>query len=106
MQEGEEALMLVDFSRRRHDGQFPLDLEGLPAAVQAGAPVTVTVVRYARDFTPGTRHRTPVEGATVAGGGATAVTGADGRRRSASPTRDGRRQGEQGGGRASRRPSP
>jgi hypothetical protein len=79
MQEGEEALMLVDFSPQAVMTQFPLDLEGLPAAVQAGAPVTVTVVRYVGDFTPGTGTRTPVEGATVAGGGATAVTGADGR---------------------------
>jgi hypothetical protein len=41
--------------------------------VQTGTSVTVTVVTYALDGTP-----TPVEGATVAGGGTAAVTRPDG----------------------------
>jgi hypothetical protein len=80
MQEGDEALMLVDISSATFTPtRFPLDLEGLPAAVEVGKPVKVTVVAYvAPDGTPGTGTRTPVEGATVAGGGATATTAADG----------------------------
>jgi hypothetical protein len=78
MKDGDEALMLVDISAPAPSA-FPLDLEGLPAAIEVGKPVTVTVVSYVTDGTPGTGSRTPVAGATVAGGGASAVTGADGR---------------------------
>ena len=77
MKNGDEALMLVDISAPAPSA-FPLDLEGLPAGIQVGQPVTVTVVSYVTDGTPGTGARTPVAGATVAGGGASAVTGADG----------------------------
>jgi hypothetical protein len=75
MAEGEEALMLVDRSPPPEfaPSRFPLGLRGLPAAVQTGSPVTVSVVVHALDGS--TR---PVAGATVAGGGASAVTGADG----------------------------
>jgi hypothetical protein len=78
MKDGDEALMLVDFSPQGEMTRFPLDLEGLPAAVEVGRPVTVTVVAYVGNFTPGTGTRTPVEGATVSGGGASAVTGPGG----------------------------
>jgi hypothetical protein len=74
MSEGQEALFLVDRTPPPDFAftSFPLALR-LPAAVQAGAPVSALVLRYAVDGSA-----TPVEGATVAGGGATAVTGADG----------------------------
>jgi hypothetical protein len=80
MEDGDEALMLVDIASPTFTPtQFPLDLEGLPAAVEVGKPVTVTVVAYVTaDGAPGTGTRTPVEGATVSGGGATATTGAGG----------------------------
>jgi hypothetical protein len=75
MREGEEALMLVDRTPPPDfaSTSFPLGLRGVPAAVQAGTPVTVSVVSYALDGTA-----TPVDGAAVSGGGAGAVTGADG----------------------------
>jgi hypothetical protein len=80
MKNGDEALMLADISSATFaPTRFPLDLEGVPAAIEAGKPVTVTVVAYVTpDGAPGSGTRTPVEGATVTGGGARAVTGADG----------------------------
>ena len=75
MNEGEEVLMLVDRTPPPTfaSTSFPLALRGVPAAVQVGTPVTVSVVTFATDGTA-----SPVAGATVAGGGATAVTGANG----------------------------
>jgi hypothetical protein len=76
MQAGDEALMLVDRSGPAPDyasTAFPLGLRGLPAGARAGAPVHVDVVLFAADGST-----TPVQGATVAGGGASALTGADG----------------------------
>jgi len=75
MASGEEALMLVDRSPAPDfaPSQFPLSLRGLPAAAQAGVAVPVSVVVHALDGS--TR---PVAGATVSGGGASAVTAADG----------------------------
>jgi hypothetical protein len=75
MAAGDEALFLVDRSPPPDFAPtaFPLALRGLPAAVQVGAPVSVSVVSFGLDGTA-----TPVEGATVGGGGASAVTGADG----------------------------
>jgi hypothetical protein len=76
MDEGDEVLMLVDRTPPPTfaSTSFPLGLRGVPAAVQAGTPVIVSVVTFAADGTA-----SPVDGATVAGGGATATTGADGR---------------------------
>jgi hypothetical protein len=54
-----------------------LSLSGVPAIAQPGQSLTVTVTRTTSDFT-GTVTRAPVAGATVAGGGATATTAADG----------------------------
>jgi hypothetical protein len=81
MAAGDEALMLVDVAADPYaPTRFPLDIEGLPAGLTAGAPVTVTVVAYvSADLAIGSGTRTPVSGAIVAGGGATATTGADGR---------------------------
>jgi hypothetical protein len=76
LKEGDEALLYATrfVSPATH---FPLALEGLPAVVEAGKPTSVTVVAYeTQDFM--TVTRTPVAGATVSGGGASAVTGADG----------------------------
>jgi hypothetical protein len=79
MQQGDEALLAVDIAGPSFEPtQFALDLEGVPAAVEVGKPVTVTVAAYTTNGTVGTGTRTPVEGATVAGGGASAVTGAGG----------------------------
>lgn len=76
MAAGDEALLLVDHSPPPsfEPSVFPLGLRGLPPAVQVGVPVTVSVVRFALDGTA-----SPVAGATVAGGGATASTDAAGR---------------------------
>jgi hypothetical protein len=84
LEDGDEVLMLVDVSPYG-DGsttEMPLSLHGLPAQVQRGTDVTVTVTG-AKTTTqygdPGDGKDVPIAGATVAGGGATAVTGADGR---------------------------
>jgi hypothetical protein len=80
--EGEEVLMLVDRSPPPTFAPtvFPLDLEGVPAEASRGGAITVTVVEY-RSATGGTGEgeRTPVAGATVTAGAATATTGPDGR---------------------------
>ena len=81
LKDGDEVLMLVDLSPPPSYSPtvFPLDVEGLPAQVEKGQAVKVTVVEY-RSETGGTGEgtRTPVQGATVAGGGASATTAADG----------------------------
>jgi hypothetical protein len=75
MSQGQEALMLVDRTPPPSNAStsFPLGLRGLPPAVQAGTPVHVSVVTFALDGSA-----TPVGGATVSGGGASATTAADG----------------------------
>jgi hypothetical protein len=82
MASGDELLMLVDVSPPPSFAPtvFPLDLEGVPAAVSQGDAVTVTVVEY-RSATGGTGEgsRTPVSGATISGLGSPVTTGADGR---------------------------
>jgi hypothetical protein len=82
LEEGDEVLMLVDRSPPPTFAPtvFPLALEGVPAQANRGDSITVTVVEY-RSATGGTGEgeRTPVAGATVTGGTATATTGADGR---------------------------
>ena len=79
---GRRGRLLADARRRRPSRRrvFPLDVEGLPAQARRGDPVTVTVVEY-RSATGdiGEGDRTPVAGATVRAGSATATTGADGR---------------------------
>lgn len=78
--EGDEILMLVDFSGSNFEPTvFPVVLEGVPATAQRGAPFTVTVVEYrSSDGAIGSGTRTPLAGATVSGGGASATTGSDG----------------------------
>jgi hypothetical protein len=80
LRDGDELLMLVDRSPPPENRAtvFPLAVEGLPARVGTDQAVTVTVVEY-RGAMPGEGVRTPVEGARIAGGGLSAVTGADGR---------------------------
>jgi hypothetical protein len=79
---GDEVVMLVDRSPAPTFAPtvFPLDVEGLPAQARVGSAITVTVVEY-RSATGNTGEgdRTPVAGATVRAGSATATTGADGR---------------------------
>jgi hypothetical protein len=81
---GDEVLMLVDMPPYG-DGsttEMPLSLHGLPAQVQRGTDVVVTVTG-AKTTTqygdPGDGEDVPLAGATVSGGGVTAVTAADGR---------------------------
>jgi hypothetical protein len=80
--EGDEVLMLADHSGPPPDyppSVTPLDLEGVPASAVAGSDVTVTVVAYrAAALVAGAGTRTPVAGATVAGGAGAVTTGADG----------------------------
>ncbi|MDX6648320.1 MAG: hypothetical protein QOJ97_271 [Solirubrobacteraceae bacterium] len=78
---GDEVVMLVDFSSPTYAPSiFPVVVEGVPATAQRGTPFTVTVVEYySADGAIGSGTRTPVQGATVSGGGASAVTGADGK---------------------------
>jgi len=79
LEDGDEVLEIADVASAAFGPtRFPLDLEGVPAAVQTGTPVTVTVVSYLTEGAVGTGTRTPVAGATVSGGGASAVTGAGG----------------------------
>jgi hypothetical protein len=76
---GDEILMIV----QRDDPTFqptvfPLFVTAAPASVERGAPAQVTIAEHVVDVA-GTTTPRPAAGATVAGGGATAVTGADGR---------------------------
>jgi hypothetical protein len=80
--EGNEVLMLVDRSPPPdfRPTVFPLDVESVPAQAMRGAEVTVTVVEYRLPTgATGEGERTPVAGATVTAGAASATTGADGR---------------------------
>jgi hypothetical protein len=82
--DGNEVLMLVDMPPYGEGSttEVPLSLRGVPAHVPRGGAVTVTVVgaRTTSQYgDPGDGTDGPVAGATVAGGGASAVTGADGR---------------------------
>jgi hypothetical protein len=82
LDEGDEVVMLVDVSPPPTFAPtvFPLDLEGVPAQARVGDAITVTVVEY-RSATGATGEgdRTPVAGATVRAGAASATTGPDGR---------------------------
>jgi hypothetical protein len=82
LDDGNEVVMVVDVSPPPTFAPtvFPLDLEGVPAQSRVGDAITVTVVEY-RSATGGTGEgvRTPVGGATVRAGAATATTGPDGR---------------------------
>src|SRR5207247_5094895 len=83
LQSGDEVLMLTNFSGPAPDFPptvFPLVLEGVPASALRGQAVTATAVEYRSDASgsPGRGTRTPTAGVSVAGGGASAVTGADG----------------------------
>jgi hypothetical protein len=84
VKDGDEVLMLVDVPPYGEGSttEIPLSLRGLLAQVATGTEVTVTVVG-ARTTTqygdPGDGTDSPVAGATVSGGGVSAVSGADGR---------------------------
>lgn len=82
VQDGDRVLMLVDvIDGASNSTAFPMTITGVPATVAPGAPFTVTVTQYGPDgaFSPGSSVPSPAAGVTVAGGGASAVTGADGR---------------------------
>lgn len=79
MQPGDELLVAaIDES----GSAGVLSLAGVPATARPGVPFTVTATRSATDFLPPTydpvNSSAPVAGATVAGGGASATTAADG----------------------------
>jgi hypothetical protein len=80
---GDEVLMLVDMPPYGEGSttEVPLAVRGVPARVTAGSTVTVTVVgavTTSQYGDPGDGVDTPVSGATVTGGGTSAVTDAAG----------------------------
>jgi hypothetical protein len=79
--DGDEVLMLATLSSPQFlPTRLPLDLEGVPPQALVGSAITVTVVEYrTATGSAGEGDRTPVEGATVTAGSASATTGADGR---------------------------
>jgi hypothetical protein len=71
---GDQVLMLVDVSDQNFNPTVtPLALRNVPARVDRGAPFTVSVIHYKTDGST-----EPVGGATVAGAGVSATSGADG----------------------------
>jgi hypothetical protein len=81
LKSGDDVVMLVDVSDPNTflPTVFPLAVEGVPAKVQRGVPFTVTVVDYrAPTGSSGEGVRTPIAGATVAAGGVSAMTDAEG----------------------------
>jgi hypothetical protein len=82
LNQGDEVVMLADVSPPPDYAPtvFPLDLEGVPAQARVGDAITITVVEY-RSKTGGIGEgdRTPVAGATVRVGAASATSGPDGR---------------------------
>jgi hypothetical protein len=81
LKNGDDVLMLADlFTPDFLPSKAPLDVEGVPAQALHGSALTVTVVEYAvEDGLPGKGLRTPVAGATVRAGSASATTDASGR---------------------------
>ena len=81
--EGEELLAHPDFYDENFEPTvLPLAVEGVPAAVEAGRPFTVTVVEYVctqQYCPPGDGARSVRPGATVTAGPVSAITGDDGR---------------------------
>jgi hypothetical protein len=87
VQDGDDLLVLVDTTDNVTfaSAVFPLVVGGLPPTVNRGRAVTVTATEY-RNFTgapgsgtPGVGDPQPSAGVRIAGGGAEATTGADGR---------------------------
>ncbi|HEX2086743.1 MAG TPA: hypothetical protein VHF89_13780 [Solirubrobacteraceae bacterium] len=79
LDDGDEVLMIV----QRDDASFnptvfPLFVTEAPGTVERGRPARVTVAEHTYSYSTSTTTRGPAEGATVAGGGATATTGSDG----------------------------
>ncbi len=75
---GDRILIFVQRDDAGFEGTvFPLTLAGVPATIAAGRPFTVTVNEQRTDGT--TTTPTALAGATVAGGGASAVTDGAGR---------------------------
>jgi hypothetical protein len=79
---GDDVAIVADHSDPTTFGTTvnPMIVEGVPAKVQRGTPLTVIVVDYrAPTGSSDEGTRTPVAGATITGGGVTATTGGDGR---------------------------
>src|SRR3954462_9756868 len=77
---GGELLMLVDTSDANFNPTvFPLVVSSVPSTATAGAPFTVAVTEFSTTGAPGTSTPRPAAGVTLTAGGASAVTGADGR---------------------------
>ncbi|MDQ6749562.1 MAG: hypothetical protein M3Z33_02220 [Actinomycetota bacterium] len=84
LQPGDDVLITANFSGPPPDYAptvVPLAVEGVPAVAERGGLFTVTAVEYRTDASgsPGTGTRTPTAGVTVSAGGASGVTGPDGR---------------------------
>jgi hypothetical protein len=79
---GDEVLMLVDQAPYGEGSQaeVPLNLKGLPKRVAPGRPVTLRVMgTVLSSFDPGAGDTVPIAGATVSGGGRSAVSDRRGR---------------------------
>jgi hypothetical protein len=81
---GDEVLMVADVSGPPPDflsTRVPLELQGVPAQAVQGSAITLSVVeaRLSNKGAVGDGVRTPVAGATVRAGSASATTGSDGR---------------------------
>ena len=78
---GDAVLMHVDFSPPPAFAStvFPIEVSGVPPSVDRGESITVSVAEHKPDATFTSSVAVPAAGVTVAGGGASAVTGADGK---------------------------
>ena len=80
LQDGDEVLMIV----QRDDASFnptvfPLFITSAPSSVERGQAAQVSVAEHVYSYATSTTTAQPAQGATVAGGGASATTGSDGR---------------------------
>jgi len=79
---GDQLLMLVDQAPygEGSEAEVPLNLKGIPSRVAPGRKVTLRVMgTLLHSFDTGAGDTVPIAGATVSGGGRSAVTNAHGR---------------------------
>jgi hypothetical protein len=92
LQEGDDVLVFADcFSATNKCASLsPLRLEGVPATVTPGQPITVKLEEFTTSFDPNTNTTTTTpkaaEGTTISAGGQTVTTGADGTARLSLPS--------------------
>lgn len=82
LRSGDQLLMLVDQPPYGEGSQaeVPLNLKGIPKRVAPGHRVTLRVMgTILHSFDPGAGDTVPIAGATVSGGGRTAISNARGR---------------------------